>query len=193
MTRNGKIARLPLAVRQELNQRLQDGQKATQLVPWLNGLPEVQAVLAAEFNGKPVAPCNLSRWKNGGYESWEDEQNTREAAAALFEESAPLQEAAKNGLSQHVTLLLTARMAEEIRRLDGVRDEARKAEMWREVLEQFAVLRRDKLQGERLRLNWEKLGFRREVSHWKAQKASAGPNAASSGLKPSEVNCTELH
>jgi hypothetical protein len=88
MTRNGKIARLPLAIRQELNQRLQDGQKGRQSVAWLNGLPEVQAVMASEFRGKPIAECNLS---------------------------------------------------------------------------------------ERLRLQWEKLGFRREVSQWRARKPSAGP------------------
>jgi hypothetical protein len=35
-TRNGKIARLPLAVRRQLNQRLQDGQPGQQLVQWPN-------------------------------------------------------------------------------------------------------------------------------------------------------------
>jgi hypothetical protein len=48
MTRNGKIARLPQALRDELNQGLQDGRKGVELVQWLNGLPEVQAILAAE-------------------------------------------------------------------------------------------------------------------------------------------------
>ncbi len=43
MTRNGKIARLPLAVRQQLNQRLLNGELAQDLLSWLNQLPEVQA------------------------------------------------------------------------------------------------------------------------------------------------------
>ena len=43
MTRNGKIARLPLAIRQQLNQRLQNGELGQELVSWLNQLPEVQA------------------------------------------------------------------------------------------------------------------------------------------------------
>ena len=42
MTRNGKIARLPLAIRQQLNLRLQNGELA-QDPSWLNQLPEVQA------------------------------------------------------------------------------------------------------------------------------------------------------
>ena len=45
MTRNGKIARLPAALREELNQRLLDGEQGQPLVEWLNSLPKVQAVL----------------------------------------------------------------------------------------------------------------------------------------------------
>ncbi len=42
MTRHGKIARLPLAIRQQLNLRLQNGERA-QGLSWLNQMPEVQA------------------------------------------------------------------------------------------------------------------------------------------------------
>jgi hypothetical protein len=35
-TRTGKIARLPLGIRQELNQRLADGEPQQRLVAWLN-------------------------------------------------------------------------------------------------------------------------------------------------------------
>ena len=48
-TRTGKIARLPKAVREELNRRLQDGEPGTQLVEWLNSLPQVQRVKALKF------------------------------------------------------------------------------------------------------------------------------------------------
>src|SRR5580658_951731 len=71
---NGKIARLPVAIRQELNRRLLNGEPARQLVVWLNGLPEVQAMLAAHFQGQPIGEMNLSRWKNGGYLAWCDQQ-----------------------------------------------------------------------------------------------------------------------
>jgi len=36
MTRNGKIARLPLVIRQQLNQRLPNGESAQDLLSWLN-------------------------------------------------------------------------------------------------------------------------------------------------------------
>jgi hypothetical protein len=34
---------------------------------WLNSLPEVQARLATEFDGRAVNEQNLSAWKQGGY------------------------------------------------------------------------------------------------------------------------------
>ena len=66
LTRNGKIARLPRSVRQELNRRLEDGEQGNKLVAWLNGLPEVHAIVAAEFGGKSIREQNLSEWKKGG-------------------------------------------------------------------------------------------------------------------------------
>jgi len=65
MTRNGKIARLPLAIRQQLNLRLQNGELAQDLLSWLNRLPEVQAILAAHFAAKPIDESNLTHWKQG--------------------------------------------------------------------------------------------------------------------------------
>jgi hypothetical protein len=36
MTRNGKIERLPLPIRQQLNERFQNGKLAQDLLSWLN-------------------------------------------------------------------------------------------------------------------------------------------------------------
>jgi hypothetical protein len=60
--RTGKIARLPAKVRKELNERLRDGEMGTELLAWLNGLPEVQAVLAAHFEGRASNEPNLADW-----------------------------------------------------------------------------------------------------------------------------------
>ena len=48
MTGRGKIARLPVELREELNRRIRNGEPGTGLIEWLNGLPEMQAVLALE-------------------------------------------------------------------------------------------------------------------------------------------------
>ncbi len=55
MTRNGRIARLPLAIRRQLNQRLQNGELAQDLLSWLNRLPEVQAKRNSSAFAKSLA------------------------------------------------------------------------------------------------------------------------------------------
>jgi len=70
LCRNGKIARLPHDVREELNRRLQDGESGKGLVRWLNQLPEVKAALQREFGGCAINEQNLSEWKRGGFRDW---------------------------------------------------------------------------------------------------------------------------
>ena len=87
----GKIARLPVKVRDEVNRRLHDGQSGRKLLPWLNALPEVQAILAAEFEGVPVSDANLTVWRQSGYEDFlrklERIDRTRELARYAAEVS----------------------------------------------------------------------------------------------------------
>src|SRR6185503_19452644 len=93
ITRNGKIARLPKAVREELNRRLSDGEPGTDLVAWLNSLPEVQRVVTAEFGGRPVREQNLSEWKQGGYQDWSRQQEALELVRHLSTEAEDLKAA----------------------------------------------------------------------------------------------------
>jgi hypothetical protein len=72
---SGKIARLPHQIRQQLNHRIQDGEQGKSILKWLNSLPEVQAVLDADFNGRSIAPCNLTEWKERGYRDWQIRQD----------------------------------------------------------------------------------------------------------------------
>jgi hypothetical protein len=69
-SRTGKIARLPRHVRNELNQRLLDGESGTGLIQWLNELPEAKAALQRDFGGRPINDQNLSDWKQGGFRDW---------------------------------------------------------------------------------------------------------------------------
>jgi hypothetical protein len=48
MTRNGKIARLPHDVREELNVRLERSEPSPQLLAWLNAMPVVRAFVQRE-------------------------------------------------------------------------------------------------------------------------------------------------
>jgi len=140
------------------------------LVAWLNGLPEVQAVLAAQFHGQPIVEPNLSAWRKGGYHDWEEEQRTLGAAATLLEESDCLQETAKDILPDRMTLVLTAKMALELQRLNSAPDGEQKSKIWRALMGSLILLKRGNTQGEKLAVEREKLGFRREL-HQKEREA----------------------
>ena len=74
MTHNGKIARLPRNIRDELNQRLDDGQPGGDILAWLNALPQVQA---AGFGGSGINAQNLSNCRRAAIKTG---SNSRSAA-----------------------------------------------------------------------------------------------------------------
>ena len=81
-TVTGKVARLPLAVRTELNRRLLQGEDAAKVLAWLNALPEVQNILLREFKGRPVGLSHLQLWKKSGFAEWATREK-RERLASL--------------------------------------------------------------------------------------------------------------
>jgi hypothetical protein len=171
--RTGKIARLPLSIRQELNRRLRDGQPGGKLLEWLNSLEEVQAVMAAEFQGHPILKQNLSQWRMGGYQDYLEEQQRRQEFTSFLEEIDDLKETAKDGLTDKLAFYLAIHAALELKRLKTAPDGVEKAKLWREVRTSLVALRRGDLDLERLRLQREKYGLRhktqqeREEEFWK--------------------------
>lgn len=75
--RTGKIARLPHAIREQLNKRLLAGEKTVSILAWLDGLPEVAAVLLGHFRGAMISVENLRQWRAGGYRDWLASQQPR--------------------------------------------------------------------------------------------------------------------
>jgi hypothetical protein len=67
---NGKIARLPRAIRKNLNERLDRSEPGLQLLVWLNALPEVKQVVQKKFASAPINKQNLSNWRQGGFQEW---------------------------------------------------------------------------------------------------------------------------
>src|SRR5262249_11061748 len=96
--RNGKIAALPKKIREELNRRLDEGERGGSLLRWLNGLPEVKKVLKAEFGGEPMNKNNLSRWRREGFEEWRREQVREERILQMSREGIQLKKHEKDDL-----------------------------------------------------------------------------------------------
>src|SRR5882724_3556047 len=105
-TRNGKIARLAAAVREELNLRLYNGQEGKQVVDWLNGLPLVQQVLAEGFGGKPISEQNLSEWRQGGYGEWEARKGLLEEARDMVGYGEEMEDCATDEFVEKLTLVV---------------------------------------------------------------------------------------
>jgi hypothetical protein len=85
MARKGKIAGLPREIREELNERLADGQQGPVILPWLNALPAVRerlAVRARADSGEvaEITDGNLSEWRAGGYQEWCQDARVRNMA-----------------------------------------------------------------------------------------------------------------
>jgi hypothetical protein len=163
MTRNGKIARLPREVRNQLNRRLQDGEPGTKLVGWLNSSPEVQSVVAAEFASRPVNEQNLSEWKQGGYRDWLLHQDALEQVPPVATEASELNGAVPGQLSDHMAVWLTAHLMAVVRRLAAAEtDDAAKWRLLHEAAADIAAFRRGDHGAERLKLDRELIELDRE-------------------------------
>ena len=175
MTRNGKIARLARAIRDELCRRLQDGESGVRLVAWLNGLPDTQRVLATDFGGRPISEQNLCEWKAGGYRDWLARQETLSQARELAADARELTAATDGKLTDHLATVLAARYAAALAGWDGeITDEfRRKLRVLRNLCQDIVELRRGDHSGARLNLEQEQLEREREkteeevVEHFK--------------------------
>jgi hypothetical protein len=175
MTRNGKIARLSRAIRDELSRRLQDGEPGVRLVAWLNGLPDTQRVLATDFGGRPISEQNLCEWKAGGYRDWLARQETLSQARELAADAKELTAATDGRLTDHLATVLAARYAAALAGWDGEVTEEfrRKLRLLRSLCQDIVELRQGDHSGARLNLEQERLGREREkteeevVEHFK--------------------------
>lgn len=115
--RKGKIGSLPREIREEINERLLDGQLAPEILPWLNALPAVRDRLAARPRaGDEVAEItdgNLSEWRAGGFAEWLDNAKVR-AMSAMVERMA---DAAGQPVESVLRKVWTGKMLETVETL----------------------------------------------------------------------------
>ena len=158
LTHNGKIGRLPKAVQEQLNHRLQNGEKGRGLAAWLNSLPEVRAVMAAEFEGKTIREQNLSEWRKHGYKRWLRQQEALDMARQLAAESGELQPAGGPPLTDQMAVWLTARYLLAIRKLAEKNNSGEPdLKVLREFLRDVVSVRRGDHSAARLKIERERL------------------------------------
>jgi len=116
--RRGKIARLPLRIRVELNRRIRDGQPGSEILAWINALPETSAVLSDQFEGVPVSPQNLSEWRDGGYVEWLDHQDKTDRIRSLAALSMDLAKASGGDISAGSAAIAGGRLLSMIEAAD---------------------------------------------------------------------------
>jgi hypothetical protein len=155
-TRVGKIARLPKVIREELNRRLEDGALGTEMVAWLNGLPEVQCILAEQFGGRLISNQNLSDWRHGGYHEWVFSRDSRIQLREMMDEAQSLNQsgASKDGknTSSHLGTFMLVELAEVIDRLHHTKDQDKRWDLLRKISLELSRLRAAECREKSLRL-----------------------------------------
>ena len=156
--RTGKIARLPRAIREQLNCRLDDGEPGAKLVEWLNSLPEVQEVLKAGFGGRAISEQNLSEWRQGGFGDGQRQQQARDHVRRLTDQSEALDEATEEtNVSDRLATVLAAELFKVMEQLlEKSGDEKEKLGYLREGLREVRFLRRGDCHAARLQMELER-------------------------------------
>jgi hypothetical protein len=164
-TRTGKLARLPHPIRDQVNQRLHDGEPANSILNWLNDLPEVQQILREHFSGRPIAASNLTEWKNGGYHDWCLRQDALGIVDSLADQSSLGDHVLTDGFNDKIARWTSIHIASTARTLlANETDPKARLDVLHQLNADVNRLRRNDLQAERLALERHRL-------HLEAEKA----------------------
>jgi hypothetical protein len=110
-TRQGKIARLPHVLREEINRRLSDGETGGTILSWLNAHVDAVRIWDQHFEGAPATAQNLSEWRLGGYRDWQMQRQKVEDLKTLSSHAAQLAQAGQ-GVESGSTAILAGHIME---------------------------------------------------------------------------------
>jgi hypothetical protein len=162
--RKGKIASLPAQIREEVNQRLHNGEQAPQILPWLNAHPDVLRVLDDRWGEEPVTPNNLSEWRRGGYKDWLARNEKVSALKTLSDFSLNAARAAGGSMTEGALAIAGGRILElleaavEAKTIDKDLIEALIAVRAKEIDRDIVLQQRDR------QLALEETKFRRQTA-----------------------------
>src|SRR5581483_8167837 len=184
MARQGKIARLPFEVREELNQQLLDNRNGPAILNWINAKCALRGQAA-------ITAQNLSEWRAGGFAEWLQKHDKVQRTKSLAEYCLRLADAGGGSMDLPASIA-GGQLMEVLEDFDP--DDLKsllkeKPESWLGVLEMLARLQRSKAdelkarqgdvklaQSERA-LNLAEAKFQRETAKlflkWYADKRAA--------------------
>ena len=162
LSRRGKIARLPLATRELINERLLNGQSARQILPWLNALPGVKEFLEAEYNGEPVNDTNLSAWRNGGYAEWLERRDRVERTKELAKYAAKQSKAKGESIADGAAAIAAGKLLELLEAVDETTGQRLPTDELVSITSALASLRVSEQNDVRLAQNEKKLAQKDE-------------------------------
>jgi len=169
-TRRGKIARIPHYIREQLNQRLEDGERAEALLDWLNGLPEVRTMVVADFGGEPVSENNLSRWRQGGYRDWKAHQGALEKVERIMEDAGEIEGTKGALLGDRLAVWVISRLIAATETLGQEGGEEKDWKLLRELGHDVAELRKADRGLRWVRLEEERLADERKARERKLEE-----------------------
>jgi hypothetical protein len=171
-TRNGKVARLPFEIREELNHRLLENEAVKSILEWLNADSTVRHFMETLFEGRPITEQNISEWRQGGYEEWLIYHSYLGNVSDLSENATRV---ALTGINaEHLLLILTAAFADLLHKQDTT-DEIlfnRRLIVLQHLTKTALSMRRSEQSDARLQLDRERLEILREKHHDKSPSSS---------------------
>jgi len=193
MSRIGKIARLPGPIREQINNRLEDGENGREIIFWLNSLDEVKTVLAESFGGRPMMDNNFSEWRRGGYRDWQEQQSVLAEARRVVAEGGELAEIGAGAMADNLAVWLTGRYIVATRRLMEAGDGPEAWKLLREMCHDVVALRRGDHGAEWLRLDRERLKLLRQKNARERKKEKLAVEEEDPPLPPMSEEEKERH
>ncbi len=155
----GKLSRLPAHLREQLNLRLADGEPETTLLPWLNSLPELQAILQDKFKGEPVSEQNLSEYRRHSFRNWQMRQAALEFSAEAQADVSRSDQIPAEPIVGHLVHWISLRFAAAAHTSTIAEDPQTELRQIRQFLADIVALRRGDLIARRIHLEEQRLSL----------------------------------
>jgi hypothetical protein len=144
-----------MAVREKLNRRLQNSELGKPILDWLNALPKVRKVLAAQFGGRSISHQNLSKWRLGGWREWQARQEALGKVGEIASDAAEMKQLAGEPVTDKLAPWLAACYYVALKSAMEAGDKADELKLLHKFCADMATLRRGDHRAARLKLERE--------------------------------------